>query len=284
MSRDTMRRPNLDDLGGPYRQRLEQLLQMRREARARGELPEETDNYPRREVRCEICGDTGWCVTPRPYWDPEFGQPVRCRCKADADAERRRAQAQAAQTALLANSNLVDHAHERFETFDPRVPGTTLAYRRAKEYVRGGFGGCLALFGGCGGGKTHLAAAVAWEAFEAGMSVFFADVSKLLKTLQGGFRAEAEHSYDALIEAAFRVDVLVLDDLGTQAPTPWRREQIYLLLNDRYVRKASLIVTSNVQPHELGPREHSRLSDPEFSGGIITLTAGDYRRRGEVAP
>jgi hypothetical protein len=54
-----------------------------------------------------------------------------------------------------------------------------------------------------------------------------------------------------------------------------------MLLNDRYVRSGSLIVTCNLAPHELGPREHSRLADPAFSGGIITLTAGDYRRRGE---
>lgn len=102
--------------------------------------------------------------------------------------------------------------------------------------------------GAVGSGKTHLACAVARELLADNLvrSVQFARCVSLFDEIKRSFNAGT----DAL--APYRTcGVLVLDDLGKQASTPWSLERLFDLVDDRYARCLPTITTSNYNPRDL---------------------------------
>lgn len=102
--------------------------------------------------------------------------------------------------------------------------------------------------GAVGSGKTHLACAVARELLAKNLvrSVRFARCVSLFDEIKRSFNAGT----DAL--APYRTcGVLVLDDLGKQASTPWSLERLFDLVDDRYARCLPTITTSNYNPRDL---------------------------------
>lgn len=102
--------------------------------------------------------------------------------------------------------------------------------------------------GAVGSGKTHLACAVARELLAKNLvrSVRFARCVSLFDEIKRSFNAGT----DAL--APYRTcGVLVLDDLGKQASTPWSLERLFDLVDDRYSRCLPTISTSNYNPRDL---------------------------------
>lgn len=102
--------------------------------------------------------------------------------------------------------------------------------------------------GAVGSGKTHLACAVARELLAKNLvrNVQFARCVSLFDEIKRSFNAGT----DAL--APYRTcGVLVLDDLGKQASTPWSLERLFDLVDDRYSRCLPTITTSNYNPRDL---------------------------------
>lgn len=102
--------------------------------------------------------------------------------------------------------------------------------------------------GTVGSGKTHLACAVARELLAKNLvrNVQFARCVSLFDEIKRSFNAGT----DAL--APYRTcGVLVLDDLGKQASTPWSLERLFDLVDDRYARCLPTITTSNYNPRDL---------------------------------
>lgn len=121
--------------------------------------------------------------------------------------------------------------------------GNEKAVAMAKYIVKTGEG--LYLVGSPGTGKTFLAAIIAQELLNNGKSVIFGDVPSLLEQLKGSYSAESEASIEELMKTLTAADMLVLDDLGTENPTEWAVERLYLIINNRYTEQKPIIVTSN---------------------------------------
>jgi DNA replication protein DnaC len=93
-----------------------------------------------------------------------------------------------------------------------------------------------------------------------------------------------EESYLDLFGQLTSVDLLHLDDLGSENRTEWVLEQLYALINERYEAERSLVVTTNLTAEQLeeqiGERVVSRLV--EMCGDPLPLYGDD--RRLKVAP
>jgi DNA replication protein DnaC len=117
-------------------------------------------------------------------------------------------------------------------------------------------------------------------ALEAGRSVAIYSLPKLLSRIRQTYDAEiGEQSYSQFFERLANVDLLHIDDLGAEKQTEWVLEQLYALVNERYERQRSLIVTSNFEDDELekqlGTRIVSRLTD--MCGDPVLLFGDDHR-------
>lgn len=234
---------------------------------------------------CPICGGVGFVRLKVPVGHPLFGKAVPCRCKREEFRQRRLER-------LLKLGNLQSYRGMTFDSFQtaPVTDAKTSValteelrfdLETARAYAEDPKG-WLVFTGSYGTGKTHLAAAIANYRVEHGYPVLFVSVPDLLDHLRASYGPESPVSYDEHFEQVRTIDLLVLDDLGTQNTTPWAAEKLYQLLNYRYASRLPTVITTNQLIEDMDPRLGSRLRDHEVVT-VLQMHGPDFRARaGEV--
>jgi DNA replication protein DnaC len=149
-----------------------------------------------------------------------------------------------------------------------------------------GSGRGLWLMGTPGTGKTSLGMLIAKEALGEGKSVAVYFAPTLLTQIRQTYQAtDAEDAYPAFFRRLTSVDLLYIDDLGSERHTDWVVEQLYALINERYENRRSVLVTSNASGNvdkgqrlleeQIGARSVSRLV--EICGDPLPLFGVDHR-------
>ncbi len=144
----------------------------------------------------------------------------------------------------------------------------------------------LWLMGDTGTGKTTLGMLIAKQALAAGKTVAVYFTPKLLTQIRQTYQAtDSEDAYDAFFKRLTSVDLLYIDDLGSEHHTDWVVEQLYALINERYENQRSMLVTSNAVDdvdkgqrllgEQIGARSVSRLV--EICGDPLPLFGPDQR-------
>ena len=127
-------------------------------------------------------------------------------------------------------------------------------FSRARNAERHG----LLLMGPCGAGKTHLAVAALKEIVLRGHSGLFYDYRELLKEIQDSYNAESQSTEMSVLEPVLKVEILVLDDVGSSKPSPWALETVGHILNTRYNEKRVTMLTTNFLDADAGNRACAR--------------------------
>lgn len=228
---------------------------------------------------CPHCKGLGYVRADVPVGHPDFGRLFPCVCRL-AELERHRV------SELRTLGQLTALAHMTFDTFVPdhnglpqdRRANLRRAYETARQFAENP-SGWLVLKGGYGCGKTHLAAAIANRCVERGQPVLFITVPDLLDYLRATFGPTSPVRYDQRFEDVRTAPVLILDGLGTEAPTAWAQEKLFQILNYRYNARLPTVITTNHELEELPLRIRSRLAYPDLTS-IVTILAPDYRQAG----
>ena len=194
-----------------------------------------------------------------------------------------------------------------FATFDRRGgSGSSAAQKeRLREALKGArtfakdpsASKWLYLTGPTGVGKTHLAVAIANATLEAGLEVIFHFVPDLLDHLRKSFSPTSHVSYDGLFDRIRNAELLILDDLGSQASTPWAEEKLYQLIVHRHNAILPTVITSRVRLEAddggaqdgggFGTRYSEAISSRLRDGLVVNerfISAPDYRFRGRSRP
>ena len=217
---------------------------------------------------CPICKGVERLRIDVPYGDPSFGKSILCSCLKDRQKNVRQQQ-------LRHAADLDAFRDCTFKTFDFRIPGVQKAVRISLEYALHPQG-WLFLVGPCGCGKTHLAAAIANQCLENGLSVFFTTAPDLLDTLRAALIVPER--YTKLYTWVREVELLVLDDLGAQQPSAWSNEKLLQLLEYRTILQLPTIITAVPKEfQELDERLRSRLTDSHLVTTVIFERVKDFR-------
>lgn len=149
--------------------------------------------------------------------------------------------------------------NKRVAKIPPMYADKTFADYQIDAGNKGAFEGAktlqsLYIFGNPGTGKTFLASVMGNELLNQGKSVIFVDTPTLLDQMRNTFDRESTVTIESLMQKLSKADVLILDDLGTETPTQWAVERLYLVINDRYNANKPLIVTSNYDLQQAADR------------------------------
>ena len=225
------------------------------------------------DPNCTHCGGLGW---RRAHPDAQpgasgFGQLVPCHCNQAAQKQHHHR----LQQLLNLPKRLWSWTFETFTVFDEPEPpqgrgSNQAAYAAASAFAEAPRGWLL-LTGPVGTGKTHLLAAIAHVCLAQQRPVAFATAPDLLDALRDGY-ADATFDYPTRLNHLCTIEVLLLDDLGTEKPTEWAQEKLFQLLNARYNAGLPTVVATNLPLRALAPRLRSRLTDRQLVHQVPVLT------------
>jgi DNA replication protein DnaC len=214
---------------------------------------------------CPLCKGAGFIHPRLPSGKPDFGHVIPCHCvKASIEKEQESRLQKYSNLGALASCNFDNLAKMGISGDSVKQALFQKAYEAAKLFALEPKG-WLVLIGPSGSGKTLLAAAIASERIKRGQPAFFQTVPEFLDHLRSAFAPGSEMPYDELFEKVCRAPLLILDDLGVQASTPWAKEKLDQLLNNRYIHELPTVITTSIPVDELDERISTRLANPRLS-------------------
>lgn len=225
------------------------------------------------DPNCTICHGLGWVSLFVPLDHPRFGKLLPCHgCRGSAEDIHRHMEFEANRKRITRYSGT--RSQQTFRSFNPNriTASIRLAFLGARAYAEDPQG-WLVLHGNYGTGKSHMASAIANR--RADQLVMSLTVPEMLEMLKDGF---GDGTYRDLLDLCRTVDLLILDDIGTENPTPWAYEKLFQIINHRYNQQLPTVFILNGKPDDLSPRIASRLSDRDLAT-IYPMYGDDYRRR-----
>ncbi len=239
----------------------------------------EVDSTPKPlgDPNCEICHGIGFVRRDLPITDPKFGKMEICQCRQEEILR-------SAHQKLYKFANLASLHQFTFDNFqsegkDGNLPQSeALSLETALNSCRnfaGHLDGWLLITGQYGCGKTHLAAAIANQAVSLGIPTLFLTAPDLLDWMRFAY-SDPETTFEQRFEEIRNVQLLILDDFGTENATPWAQEKLFQILNYRYLNRLPMVITTNHDLDSIEKRIQSRLQDPDLVQRIF-ITAPDYR-------
>lgn len=181
---------------------------------------------------------------------------VMCECeKARREAEAARQEAVERQMRIneLRMNGILnrDHLGMTFaadDGSDPRMTAIATNYATNWREIRKLDAPGLLLTGGVGGGKTFWAACIANALIDRGYSAMVTTIPALVAAMSAsGF----ERDKQKVLTNVAAVDLLVLDDIGFERTSPYAHEKMHEIIDERYLAKRPLIVTTNLSFTEL---------------------------------
>lgn len=119
------------------------------------------------------------------------------------------------------------------------------------EYMTTKKGRGLYLYGPFGTGKTYMLSAIANILSQRGVVCGLVYFPELIAEIKSGFNNENSSSYDK-IEQLKQIDVLMLDDIGSESMTSWMRDEVLgRILNYRMHQNLPTFFTSNLNYDQL---------------------------------
>jgi DNA replication protein DnaC len=244
-----------EDVPDELSQKIEKLKKERESLLENGGYPV---NYLNLIYQCPLCRDTG-------FVDGEVGSE-KCGCYKQLLVDL-----------LYKSSNMLLTETENFKCFDEGYYPDVVDEKRygikksPREHILGIRDKCLSfvesftspdeknLFfcGPTGVGKTFMANCIAREILEKGWTVLYQTAPVLFDVISTykarPFKSEALD--DGAYKSMFDVDLLIIDDLGTESRTATRYAELLNILNIRYTnnlsRPCKTIISTNFSPEEL---------------------------------
>jgi DNA replication protein DnaC len=202
---------------------------------------------PFREQACSVgvCDGSGWILGPEDV-------ARECECRAQ---RLKRGRVRGVASVIPPRYRGVSFDRPPVSDMN-RDMGARHAVGSVRSFVEGldenlAAGRGLWLMGNTGTGKTTLGMLVAKEALAVGKTVAVYFAPKLLTQIRQTYQAtDSEDAYDAFFKRLTSVDLLYVDDLGSERHTDWVVEQLYALVNERYENQRSVLITSNADVDE----------------------------------
>ena len=158
------------------------------------------------------------------------------------------------------------------------------ANKFVSDYAAGRRGQSVIFTGERGTGKTHIAVGVAQGmVVKNGATAVFVTVQRLIRSVRETWRRDCEQTESEVIALYADPDLLILDEVGVQAGSENEKQILFDVLNERYERRKSTIMLTNLLVDDckqfLGERVFDRLR--EDGGSFIPFKWESYRGKNQ---
>lgn len=203
---------------------------------------------------CGKCNTPKQCRVQNPF---EAGRiDVRsciCKCKAEEIKAKEDAARQAELDARIRDMRRIGFPDDDMQNWTfSRDDGTNEKVSRVMHNYVDKFeqmkkdGKGLLLYGTVGTGKTFASACVANALIDKGYPCLMTNFARLRNTLMGMYDGKQKY-----IDGLNRFDLLIIDDLGSEADTEFMGEVVQNIIDSRYRAGLPLIITTNLTGQEL---------------------------------
>ena len=131
----------------------------------------------------------------------------------------------------------------------------------------------LTFIGGTGLGKTHMSTSIARKVIEGGFDVVYETAQNIMSDFE-----DDKFSYgrqdDKKSDRYFDADLLIIDDLGTEAQTQFTVAFLYNIINTRLNSGKKTIISTNLEQAELHKRYGDRITSRLFGEYIPLIFRG----------
>lgn len=134
----------------------------------------------------------------------------------------------------------------------------------------------LLLTGKTGLGKTFLCNSIAKKVLDKGYTVIYISAGRLFKTLHDEqFNRNEEEEYTSFYDDVLSVDLLIIDDLGTEFNTSLVSSQFFNIINERMITFRPTIISTNLTPDRIKEQYSDRVLSRMTDGFEFLTLAGD---------
>ncbi len=136
----------------------------------------------------------------------------------------------------------------------------------------------LLLLGNTGVGKTFLANCIAKELLDLGHTVIYLTAFRLFDILEKHkFSKDESNSYQASNQFDYILDcdLLIIDDLGTEFYNSFTNSQLYLIINERLLRRKSTLISTNLSLSDINLNYSERVYSRIISSYTVQRIVGE---------
>ncbi len=251
-----------------------------------------TEMLQHKDIKIEITCECG--VVFKAHDLGRFTRTMCDECVKKAElAEEARVQAEALLAAEQAQRERVMRAHipldwknKTFSSSNPKIhPGAFEACENYAKQFNSSSQSLIIYSDVLGSGKTHLAACIAnYLLHEKRMNLRFIKARDILLEIKSTFDRGSREGEEDVMNRLLNFPLLVIDDLGVDAPTEWVMSTFWSVFDRRLENHLPVVVTTNYDPDDDGPLGErigmgalSRLRGM-CGGNIITFKGKDLRR------
>ena len=138
----------------------------------------------------------------------------------------------------------------------------------------------LLFIGKAGVGKTFFARCIAAELLKRGVEVRYMTATGLTEALRESLFHDRSETAEETLESIRGCELLIIDDLGTELPTPRSASQLFACLEERALRGVPTLITTNLSPEQIRDLYSERVFSRIFGGwNIVSMYGEDIRRK-----
>ena len=221
-------------------------------------------NYLNPPYKCPYCKDTGF-----------IGTDI-CHCFKQAILERTYQSSNANTLLKDENFNNLSHEYHTGEELTKFINAEKASRNFVTnfEYEHGNI-----LFKGTAGtGKSFLSNCIANELIEKGFSVIYLSAVSLFEKISSYKFNKEKSNMDNPLKDIYTCDLLVIDDLGSELTNQFVCSELFSIINERYLRNKSTVISTNLDYSEISARYTERTFSRLYSYyDVYDLSGNDVR-------